>query len=156
MIPIRQTKDNCMTACMASILEVSIDDLPDYQAIRRAGDSWLNALNTALSKHHGCLYMETDAAITPLVQPVGWHLINVGVPAAGDGGHAIVGYCGRPLWNPTGRPIVERDGAADTYGLLVPLDDELRRMWAPTWSTCLCPPCVTDRSYVPMFEETMV
>ena len=143
MIPVRQTKNNCMTACLASILEAPLQSFPDYQSLESG--SWLNALNTHLSKHHGVVYIETDAHVTQLVRPVGYHLILIGVPDQGDGGHALVGKDGVPVWDPLGRGRVRTWlrgwRQPDAWGLLVPLDDALRRTWMPTWSTCVCPEC---------------
>lgn len=143
MIPVAQTSDNCMAACWASILEIPLEAVPDYQLIRRAGGAWLNAVNIWLSKHWRLVYVETERHVTPHVQPVGWHLINVGVPERGDGGHAIVGWRGTPVWDPRGRPVL-RPVRADTYGLLVGLTDDLERTWRPLWGTCLCPYCLQE------------
>ncbi len=149
MIPIRQTKDNCMAACWASILEVPLEVVPDYQAIRRAGGLWLNAVNVWLSKHHGIVYDELERRFTTHVVPEGWHLINVGVPTGDriDGGHAIVGYFGRPVWDPHGfRP---RPGSVEpaTWGILVELTEETEAMWRPQWGTCLCGACLRGVAY---------
>ena len=142
MIPVRQTSNNCMTACLASILEEPLESFPDYQAL--AQGSWLNALNTFLSKHHACVYMETDPHVTPLVRPVGYHLILVGIPHRGDGGHAIVGRDGVAVWDPMGgmlRQLRARFRTPDAWGLLVQLNYELLQTWQPTWDDCVCPTC---------------
>ena len=148
MIPVLQSKDNCMAACWASILEIPLEEVPDYQAIRRAGGSWLNAVNTWLSKHHGQIYVELERHLTPYVVPAGYHLYNVGVPDDGDGGHAIVAFCGRPIWDPRGRSLVDvaRVPVPDSYGFLVDLTDELKAFWRPTWKECLCPGCLRSGS----------
>lgn len=154
MIPIRQTSDNCMAACLASILEIPLWVVPDYQGIRRAGGSWLNALNVFLGKHHGVIYHEPERWLTTHLVPEGWHLINVGVPTDGriDGGHAIVGYFGRPVWDPTGRRI-PRPLRIDTWGILVQLTPELEATWRPRWGTCLCGACIRGLPY-PAVAET--
>lgn len=148
MIPVRQTKDNCMAACWASILEIPLEVVPDYQAIRRAGGSWLNAVNTWLSKHHGVIYHEPERWLTTHLVPEGWHLINVGVPEGDriDGGHAIVGYFGRPVWDPSGRPL-PRSALVATWGILVQLTPKMEATWRPRWGTCLCGACLRGEAY---------
>lgn len=148
MIPVRQTKDNCMAACWASILEIPLEVVPDYQAIRRAGGLWLNAVNVWLSKHHGVIYHEPERWLTTHVVPEGWHLINLGVPTGDriDGGHAIVGYFGRPVWDPHGHaphPGVQ----IDSWGILVHLTEAMEDMWRPRWRTCLCGACMRGVKY---------
>lgn len=141
MIPIRQTnpggRGNCMAACIASILEIPIEDLPDYRAIEAAGGPWLNAINTALSKHWAKLYVETEWHLTPHIRPRGFHLVN-------GGGHSVVGLEGVIVWDPTGSggPSLRR---IDNYGLLVDLTEELVKTWAPTWDDCVCRHCARDR-----------
>lgn len=148
-MPVKQTSDNCMAACLASILEVPLAVVPDYQGIRRAGGLWLNALNVFLTKHHRVTYEELERRFTTHVVPEGWHLINIGVPTDDriDGGHAIVGYFGHPVWDPHGfRP---RPGSVrpDTWGILVELDGQRLDMWRPRWGTCLCGACIRGEPY---------
>lgn len=145
MIPVAQTniggRGNCMAACLASILEIPIEEVPDYRAIDAAGGSWMNALNTWLSKHYNVLYFELEHYHTPYVRPVGWHLSNYGNAA---GGHSIVALNGLPVWDPMGRFFSVRHAKKKpyNYGILVRVDTELRATWAPTWNTCLCPQCI--------------
>lgn len=143
MIPIQQTvlgpRGNCMAACWASILECPIEEVPDYQAIHAEGGSWLNAVNTWLSKHYGLLYIELEPWISPAVIPMGWHLINGDSPREGVGGHSCVGFCGHLVWDPhPSRRGLER---IDNWGILVPLDKERLRTWEPTWDSCVCGVC---------------
>lgn len=149
MIPIRQTKDNCMAACWASILEVPLDIVPDYQAIRRAGGLWLNVVQTWLTKHHGVLYHEPERWLTQHITPVGWHLVLVGVPDGDriDGGHAMVGFNGLPVWDPATGDAPHRFVPASTWGILTELTSEQLEMWRPRWRTCQCGPCVQREPY---------
>jgi len=147
MIPVRQTnangRGNCMAACWASILEIPIGRVPDYRAIEAAGGSWINTINTWLSKHHEQVYVELEPEVTKVVQPAGWHLINYGTRSRG---HSVVGYCGRPIWDPAlGNPDYShgfRDSLVYSYGVLVELTEDLRTTWQPTWAECLCPACM--------------
>ena len=148
MRPVRQTADNCMAACLASILEIPLGVVPDYQAIRRADGSWLNALNVWATKHHGIVYEETERRITPHVTPVGWHLINVGVPTKRiHGGHSIVGFNGVGVWDPASGREPPRFLRPDTWGLLVEATDEQLAMFRRDWPRCLCGACLSGRAY---------
>lgn len=144
MIPIRQDnrggRGNCMAACFASILEIELDEVPDYRAIEDAGGSWMNAFNTWLSKHYNVVYFELEHYHTGHVTPAGWHLINLGDHR---GGHSIVGWNGIAFWDPMGRFF--RAGIKNkpySWGILVRVDAELRETWKRTWNTCLCPRCI--------------
>lgn len=143
MIPTQQTvtgeRGNCMAACWASILEVPIESVPDYQAVDAAGGSWMNTVNTWLSKHHGRIYYELHNWVTPAVIPDGFHLIN-GDGGGAAAGHSCVGFFGRLVWDPHPRGTGLR--SIDNYGILVPLDDELRATWSKMWAECLCPACI--------------
>lgn len=144
MIPTLQTnaggRGNCMAACLASILEIPIEEVPDYRAVESAGGSWMNAFNTWLSKHHRVLYFELEHYQTRHVRPFGWHLMNYGDHS---GGHSIVGHDGVPIWNPSGDFIGEgRLGTPYSWGILVTLTDELRETWMRHWNQCLCPKCI--------------
>jgi hypothetical protein len=144
MIPVTQTntggRGNCMAACFASILEISIDDVPDYRAIDAIGGSWINTFNTWLSKHYNVLYFELEHYFTGHITPAGYHLINLG---NAEGGHSIVGHEGNPIWDPMGRFISHRKPVTPySYGILVRVDTELRATWTPTWKECLCPRCI--------------
>lgn len=147
MIPVRQTvmgeRGNCMAACWASILEVTIETVPDYQEVAAAGGSWLNTVNTWLSKHHGVIYVELQDWLTPVVIPDGFHLIN-GDGGGATAGHSCVGFCGRLVWDPHPRGTGLR--SIDNYGVLVPLNDELCATWSKLWSECLCPSCIRGES----------
>ena len=144
MIPVQQTntngRGNCMAACLASILEIEIETVPDYRAIEAAGGSWLNALNTWLTKHHRCLYVEPEHYLTQRLRPVGWHLMNYG---NASGGHSVVGHNGVAIWDPMG--VFRGEGVMGkpySWGILVLLDDELLEFWKTTWNQCLCPRCI--------------
>lgn len=146
MIPVQQTntggRGNCMAACFASILEISIDEVPDYRAVEAAGGSWLNTFNTWLSKHFNVVYFELEPYFTEHVRPDGWHLINLGDHR---GGHSIVGSDGWPYFDPaSGFLAFTKASQLEPYsfGILVRVDAELRATWAPTWNQCLCPRCI--------------
>jgi hypothetical protein len=43
-----EPEGNCFNACVASILECSLEDLPDLYEIEQTGENWLVGLNNAL------------------------------------------------------------------------------------------------------------
>lgn len=143
MMPVLQTnaggRGNCMAACWASILEVTIDSVPDYRAIHEGGLPWLNAVNTWLTKHHARVYVELEPYVSDVVLPLDWHLINYGTR---ERGHSVVGFAGRPVWDPLRGASVDVSTRPYNFGLLVHLDPALRETWQRTWRECLCPACI--------------
>lgn len=146
MIPVQQTvlgeMGNCMAACWASILEVPIDDVPDYRGIEAAGGAWLNAINVWLTKHYGVLYYECEPWLTDAIMPRGFHLVN-GDGGGASAGHACVGFMGRIVFDPHPRGTGLR--TLDNYGLLVPLDEQLLDTWMPLWDRCVCRGCAAGK-----------
>ncbi len=137
-----------MAACFASILEIPIEEVPDYRAIDAAGGSWLNAINSWLSKHYAQLYQELEPEVCEVIMPTGWHVMNYGTREAG---HSVVGFCGRAVWDPADpkfMAVPDIDSLPDpyNYGVLVELSDELIDTWQPTWAECLCPHCIRGDS----------
>jgi hypothetical protein len=58
MIPVTQTeigvdnpRGNCLMACVASILEVPLESLPDLYEREKAGDHWFTVLAEVLASH---------------------------------------------------------------------------------------------------------
>lgn len=99
---------NCLNACIASILELPLDDVPEF------GDDWLTELNDFL-RSRGLSYrrIPVDGA-----KPSGYGTIE-GVSPRG-GLHACVALDGELVWDP--HPISMRDGQGLVepryYGLL--------------------------------------
>ncbi len=99
MIPIKQTsfgkdKGNCMAACVASILEVSLEEIPDLVT---ALPKWREALNDYLFTKE--LYLLTARLDEPKKHLKGFHII-AGQSPRHDCLHAIVGYAGQPYFDP--------------------------------------------------------
>ena len=87
MIPIIQTefgeKDgNCLTACIASILEVSLDEVPPTPDDL----AWLRMLAAKLKAAHGVMPLLVDSL------PPWWdgHVIGYGRSPRGTHNHAVV------------------------------------------------------------------
>jgi len=102
---------NCLNACIASILELPLKDVPEF------GDDWLMDLNDFLQAR-GLSYRRVpiDGA-----KPSGWGTIE-GVSPRG-GLHACVAFDGELVWDP--HPISMRDGQGLVepryYGLIEPV-----------------------------------
>lgn len=124
MTPITQTRlgehGNCMPACLASILEVPIEAVPDPWAVEVSGDYWLQAWQRYTAVHHGLLYVEPYERLARAVRPIGFHLINGQGPRGH--GHSVVGHAGETIWDP--HPSRAGLVRVETFGLLVPLDPE--------------------------------
>ncbi len=80
---------NCLAACVASILEISIEVLPDFHAIHASGESWWNALVWTLRGRGWEVVLMAHCA--DLVAPPGYHIAGgttdrTEVP----GGHYVV------------------------------------------------------------------
>jgi hypothetical protein len=69
MKPIQQTKfgnpeGNCLNACIASILECSIDDLPDLAEAERQNKNWFHVLNDYLKEQgYGIILIDSPVPI---------------------------------------------------------------------------------------------
>jgi hypothetical protein len=103
MIPVEQTRvgsgvGNCFAACLASILEIPVEDIPDFL---NDGDEFLDQLAWFLFPY-GLVYVqvEPDDPIVNRMFMVGqmWHTIE-GVSPRG-GLHACVGCNGQIVHDP--------------------------------------------------------
>lgn len=103
MKPVYQTRfgkpdGNCMEACVASILEVGLGDVPDLSAAE--DDEWRDVLADYLAEFD----LEQMDVLVPQAQeagviPTGFHIIS-GPSPRGDFDHAVVGLGGRMVHDP--------------------------------------------------------
>ena len=103
MKPVYQTiveagNGNCMAACLASILELEIEDMPNYHGLH-----WFQAWQEFLLGHG---YQLVIMEIIEGVAPKGYHLIS-GKSVRGDWNHVVVGRDG----------VLVHDPNPDTNGL---------------------------------------
>ena len=97
MKPVYQTREgypngNCLQACIASVLEVSLDDVPE---IPPESADWVADLHTILAPYgYYTVDITTDGTI-----PQGWHLI-AGKSPRGDFYHSVVGLDGEMVHDP--------------------------------------------------------
>lgn len=102
MIEVEQTnispnKGNCLAACLASILEINLQDVPDMTGQKLT--SQLKILNRWLVENFGMYVFLVDAALK--WKPYGYHLIGGNSATfGGDAGHVVVGYSGRMVFDP--------------------------------------------------------
>jgi hypothetical protein len=100
MIPVEQTKltypdGNCMSACLASILELTLDEVPCY-----VGDGWLEKYNQWLASFNLTMVnlTYTSAEGEPWA-PMGYSILAADSPR-GEWLHAVVCHNGEVVWDP--------------------------------------------------------
>ncbi len=113
MKPVHQTKfgkpdGNCFAACIASILEVSIDDVPHFM-----GKDWQERWNAFLANFHLGLFC---IALPEGTAPPGWSILSGVSPRAKALGeewlHSVVAFNG----------VVEHDPHPEGGGVLSTAD----------------------------------
>ena len=123
MRPVEQTilappEGNCFAACVASILEVGIDDVPNY-----VDGLWFHRWQNWLARQHGLvLFSQESNLLRP--PPPGRHVI-VGVESPRFAGkmHAVVGLDGAIVWDPHPDPEQLLKLVTDMRNKVVPLKD---------------------------------
>lgn len=96
MKPVEQTKltypdGNCMAACVASLLELPLDDVPDYK-----GEGWFDRWNGWLAQWNlTFVNFRADCEWKPL----GYSILAADSPR-GDWLHAVVCLDGEVVWDP--------------------------------------------------------
>lgn len=121
MIPVHQTahdhNGNCLAACIASVLEIPIEGVPNFIL----EDGWRNATNRFLEKYGlFLLCVRIEAGETPEeVLPDGWMLVCG--RSMKDRWHATVGRRGQVVFDPAPTPVVFIDDSRE-YELFVVLD----------------------------------
>ena len=106
MTPTNQTivghQGNCFVACIASILDLHIDDVPDLNAFESGGE-WVGVLNGWLATM-GLVYMEctvpSQDADEFFENKDFYHVIIGPTSRGGDLFHAVVGRKGKMVFDP--------------------------------------------------------
>jgi hypothetical protein len=111
MIPVDQTKfgmpaGNCLAACVASILECPLADVPDLWEAEQAGKNWLRVLNQWLADRYGLWYFTADprrpdSGFTAWWSPGGHYVMGGQSPRPEcTAGHACVAKDGNIVHDP--------------------------------------------------------
>lgn len=125
MNPIEQTilrppDGNCFAACVASILELRLDEVPNYPW-EGNGASWVKQWQDWLAKINlGFLFYSPPVEQAATSAPGGYS-IGTGKSPRGDWNHAVVMKDGRLVWDPSPRRE-EGMGAIVEYSALCVLD----------------------------------
>lgn len=107
MKQVEQTKlgsdGNCFEACIASLLDCAIEEVPDLGAYEE-DNTWLGVLNDWLERTYGLGYLE--CRVPHRERDEFWkdknfyHIIIGPTSLSQDIHHAVVGRKGRMLWDP--------------------------------------------------------
>lgn len=139
---------NCWQTCVACILGVEPEELPDQAALERVppgetyGKGYGNALGAYLRDHHGLFYIQQDPhEVLPFarLREPGYHMLVGPTPRTPETGafHVVVGRHGEIVWD----PHPSHAGLTDVtgWGFLVPFPEK----WAKAWFRipCVCPRC---------------
>lgn len=111
MKPIKQTrigsKGNCFEACIASILELKINDVPDLNAFEENCE-WVPLLNKWLSRYDVC-YIECNIErndMDSFFKDRNFYYILIGKTSRSeDILHAVVGYNSKIVHDPHPNPL---------------------------------------------------
>lgn len=147
MIPVEQTiltppDGNCMAACIASILELPLDEVPNYY-----GDGWYERFQDWFHERGYCLiswdHSDSEGHATA-VKRIGYAILNAQSPR-GKYGHAVVTYGGTIVWDPS--PL--RDMGVGRYldwCVIVPLNPVRAPRSAEIWAAAedSCPECQSE------------
>ena len=96
MVQVEQKKsDDCFSACLASILELSLDDVPNFAVDH---EDWLGALTAWLAPMNlGAVFIEFNEG---LQTPSGYAVLTAKSPR-GNFDHAVVCHDGVIAWDPS-------------------------------------------------------
>ncbi|NMC52511.1 MAG: hypothetical protein GYA48_02615 [Chloroflexi bacterium] len=102
MKPVLQTifappNGNCLQACIASILELPLEEVPNFM---QYPNQWLPRYEHFLrARNLQPVYLRFENGQTPDFEPWGYHLITVKSPR-GPYDHSLVGFQGKPVHDP--------------------------------------------------------
>lgn len=106
MTPVMQNRfaaphGNCHAACLASIFECSLEDVPEFGN----GPDWQEKFSEWCFERRGLKPLDISIESLENWTPPGFHLING--PTASDSWHSVVGFRGQIVHDPMpgGLPI---------------------------------------------------
>ena len=120
MKPVNQTKmtppeGDCFAACVASILELPLNEVPNYSQ----GGEWWVEWNRWLSLRGLYIIEFADKEGKGREYLQGFHIIT-GKSYSGDWNHSVVGYCGKIVHDPN--PKKKGIRSHQWYGVSVVID----------------------------------
>ena len=123
MIKVNQTKfgpeeGNCFQACLASLLEIPIEEIPVPEEDE---DQW-GVLGLWLKENHGVQFIIIQGRQTEAFRPLGYHLIGGMSPRYPEMGHIVVGHRGTMIHDP--HPKGTGVTGPEEWVCLIPTDKE--------------------------------
>lgn len=128
MKPVKQTilhdsingiKGNCFTACVASIMELPIEQVPYFANIEK--DWYLHFMNF-MEKHN----WEEDITYNVTNPPLGYSIACGLSPRGIDLKHSCVAYCGKIVFDP--HPDNTGLSSIEYYYVLKPIEPKLKNL----------------------------
>ncbi len=122
MIRVAQSNDDCYSACLASILEIDLSDVPRFCGMPAP---WTGATNQWLS-NYGLYHLRVakNHVFDQDVSPWAGFCIIDGESTRSSHGHSVVGFGGMPVFDPFCDEYVSPEGRAGSlpkrYPWLVP------------------------------------
>ncbi|MBY0548701.1 MAG: hypothetical protein K2W95_15635 [Candidatus Obscuribacterales bacterium] len=118
---------NCYRACIASILEIDIDDIPPFETMGgfndggESGDEWWRVYTEWLAARG---LLESRHPVEQGRVPKGYSILGGRSPRFPETGHCVVAKDGEIVHDPAGVGLEQIREFWD-FGVLIPLDQEL-------------------------------
>lgn len=145
-----QTKPNCWQLCVAIVLDIPAEILPDQTSVAgRERQKYADALRVYLRKHHQLTYVEVNPDFL-IGKDVCHLMIGETVRTAEiDAWHAVVGIGGNMVWDVS----PHRDGLTKVlkFGLIIPVpkewevEFEKKEKAGDESMLCKCPTCESEK-----------
>jgi hypothetical protein len=113
-------KGNCFSACVASILELPIESVPDFDNDIKDDDSWLEKWQIWL-RERGLQFLCLKHNVEYEPYTMGYAIVSKSNAGYSDNGHAFIVYEGKPFFDPkTGKSNLL--DTWDYWYILIPLN----------------------------------
>ncbi len=113
MVPVMQTiggiGGNCFQACVASVMELPLEEVPHFFEGSNGGlwtqEQWDRVQDFAVSKLYKVTYIEMpeEPALADRLHATDLHYVAFGPSPAGTFGHCVVWHEGKMVHDPAGR-----------------------------------------------------
>jgi hypothetical protein len=119
MKPVKQTEDkSCLCACLASILELPLDIVPDLPE----DETWIDELNKWLV-NYGLQFITINyfsARDDAFLKHFGWTILSGMSPRSNTISHAVVGWASKPHFDPHPDNTFFGGNPIERFGIFVP------------------------------------